>query len=60
MKKDNSTYRQKVALRQMVLNWIDEPIVLEAYGGNGKLFNACYSHIARGVVIEKTSQRLNC
>jgi hypothetical protein len=56
--KDNSTKARKSQLRSKALVTLErlsstEPIVLECYGGMGKLFAACYSHLAQGIVIEK-------
>lgn len=53
MQKDNSTFEQKALLRNIVLGYLDDPAVLEAFGGFGKLFDECYSHITQGIVIEK-------
>jgi hypothetical protein len=60
VQRDNSTFHEKVTLRKKALEWLDhygvsEPIVFEAFGGEGHLFNACYSHLDTGVVIEKDS-----
>lgn len=57
--KDNSTFREKAALRKRALAdlaalGIDRPVVLETHGGEGKLWAACYSEIQTpGVVMEK-------
>jgi hypothetical protein len=51
-KKDNSTFLKKAQLRSHTLMMIDKPIVLEAYGGAGRLFARCYSHLLDGVVFE--------
>lgn len=60
-KKDNSTYRQKVLLRQLAVKKLadagDVPVVLETHGGYGKLFAACYAQVCQGVVFEKDSDR---
>lgn len=53
MQKDNSTFEQKALLRNIALGYLDDPVVLEAFGGFGKLFDECYSHITQGIVIEK-------
>lgn len=53
MQKDNSTFKQKAALRRSLLKEIDMPVVMETHGGVGKLFQACYSEVAAGVVFEK-------
>jgi hypothetical protein len=52
MQKDNSTFKQKVALRLEALASCREPTVLETHGGAGKVFAACYSRFTRGVVFE--------
>lgn len=54
-KRDNSTYTQKVHLRQRALDLlgIDCPVVMETHGGAGKLFDKVYAHLPRGVVFEK-------
>lgn len=57
-KQDNSTFQQKVELRRKVLEILAEqgiqrPIVMESHGGSGKLFDALYAHLERGVVFEK-------
>lgn len=51
--KDNSTFAAKAMLRREALKRIADPVVLEAYGGYGKLFTACYSHLETGVACEK-------
>ncbi len=54
MKKDNSTFNQKAALRRAVLrDLVDDPVIMETHGGAGALYRACYSHVIRGVVFEK-------
>lgn len=55
--KDNSTYKQKVALRKKMLSFVDVPVVMETHGGVGKLFDACYAHIEQGVVFEKSPDK---
>lgn len=54
---DNSTYKQKVALRKKGLEilreaGIERPIVLESHGGKGELFKAVYEHLDAGIVFE--------
>lgn len=51
--KDNSTFHQKALLRQMAMARIEEPIVMETHGGEGKLYDACYRGVEQGVVFEK-------
>lgn len=58
MRKDNSTFSQKIALRQSLLDAMTEPpIVLETHGGLGKIWQACYSDVAQGCVFEKDQQK---
>lgn len=59
MQKDNSTYLQKLTLRRELLNCLaDDPVVMETHGGAGKLWQACYSHVSRGVVFEKDPDKI--
>lgn len=53
MSVDNSTYTLKTSLRIKTLVHVPQPIVLEAYGGWGKLFLSCYYGLQGGVVFEK-------
>lgn len=60
--KDNSSVREKVALRKRALAdlaalGVDRPVVLESHGGNGVLFNRCYEHLPVGVVFEKDAAK---
>lgn len=57
MKKDHSTFKYKASLRRSLLREIADPVVLEAFGGWGRLYRECYSDVARGVVIEKDPRR---
>jgi hypothetical protein len=57
LKKDNSTFRQKAALRRKALGWIAEPLVLETHAGSGKLWRACYSGLRFGVALERDDQK---
>ena len=57
MKRDNSTFPFKRALRTKALAWIDSPVVMETHGGYGKLFDACYAHVERGIVFEKDERK---
>ena len=59
MQKDNSTYRQKVALRRKAVRMLDAPVVMETHGGKGALFSACYAHLSDGVVFEKNPEKTN-
>lgn len=59
--KDNSTYIQKKTLRKKALSILDsmgvEAKVMETHGGEGKLFDACYSHLETGIVFEKDERK---
>jgi hypothetical protein len=55
--KDNSTFREKAALRRRALGWIDDPVVLETHGGAGKLYRAVYAHVAQGAVFEQDERK---
>lgn len=57
MQKDNTTFKQKAALRRALLREIDQPVVMETHGGIGALYRACYSHIKCGVVFEKSPDK---
>lgn len=51
---DNSTFSQKVMLRQTALAKLTDPaVILETHGGYGDVFSAVYSHVDQGVVFEK-------
>lgn len=56
VKHDNLTFQQKVMLRQTAVAHLRElgvePVVLEAYGGWGALYDACYYDIPDGCVLE--------
>lgn len=61
-KKDNQTFRHKKALRMKALELlrergIEQPVVMETHGGAGKLWNACYSMLPQGVVMEKDAAK---
>jgi hypothetical protein len=58
----NATFTEKAALRRKALTLladrgIRQPAVLEAYGGEGKLWAKVYPHLRRGVVFEQDIQR---
>lgn len=55
MQKDNSTLRQKVALRVAALAEVSDPRVLETHAGKGVLWSRCYAHLPTGVAFEKDS-----
>lgn len=57
MQKDNSTFKQKAALRRTVLREVPSPVVMETHGGIGALYRACYSHVHRGIVFEKDPKK---
>lgn len=51
---DNSTFAQKVMLRQTALAQLADPaVILETHGGYGDVFSAVYAHVPEGVVFEK-------
>lgn len=60
MKKDNSTIAKKSRLRANGLRELGtvDPLVLEAYGGIGSIYQRCYRGVAGGgVVFEKDSRK---
>lgn len=57
MQRDNTTLRQKVALRRRVLAEIPEPVVLETHAGQGLIYRACYAMLPRGVALDKDERR---
>jgi len=56
--RDNTAYKQKVAIRRKALDLINTPVVLETHGGKGGLYNACYTQIPSGVVLEKDPEKI--
>jgi len=57
MKKDNSTIRLKVALRQRALKVTSAELpVLETHGGAGRIYERCYDTRV-GVVLEKKPEK---
>lgn len=57
IKKDNSTFDHKIALRRRALKHATGmPIVLETHGGNGRIGERCYDG-CMGVVIEKDPEK---
>lgn len=52
MKKDNTTFLQKVTLRRRLLQEIKDPRILETHGGYGKIYSCCYSEVENGCVFE--------
>lgn len=53
MQKDNSTYKEKVAIRRVALGYTDRPVILETHGGTGQIYKRVYSGFERGLVFEK-------
>lgn len=53
------TFFQKLRLRRSVLAAVERPIVLEAYGGSGKLWQQVYSHLPEGIVFEKDPRKID-
>jgi hypothetical protein len=55
---DNSTFEQKARLRRRSLRELaGVPVVMETHGGFGRLYTACYSGIAQGVVFERLPRK---
>ena len=58
VQKDNSTFRQKLALRREVLRHApDAPTILETHGGYGRIFERAWFKAHTGVVIEADAQK---
>ena len=57
-KRDNSTLRSKISLRNKLLKEIPSPVIMETHGGIGVLFKQCYKNIERGVVFEKNADKV--
>lgn len=58
MKRNNSTFKEKAALRRVMLRQMSEPpVVLETHGGLGRLWAACYAGLGTGVVFEKDEDK---
>ena len=56
--KDNSTFAQKLALRRLMLEQMEQPpVVMETHGGLGQLWAKAYAHLPTGIVFEKDSDR---
>lgn len=54
LKKDNSTFERKAALRARMLMYLKEPpVVMETHGGLGKIYQRCYRQVTEGVVFEQ-------
>jgi hypothetical protein len=58
--KDNSTLPKKVRLRRRMLRALGdvEPVIMETHGGKGRIFLECYSHVTRGIVIERETDKI--
>lgn len=57
-KRDNSTFREKAALRKVMLRQLGkQPVVMETHGGMGQVWAACYASLPEGVVFEKDEGR---
>ncbi len=41
-----------------MLEECSDPIICETHGGTGRLWQACYSHIERGIVFEKAESKV--
>lgn len=58
IQKDNSTFKQKVALRKLMLDQIGEtPVILESHGGMGQVWAAVYASVEQGAVFEKDEDK---
>ena len=44
-------------LRRFAVAQLRDPVVMETHGGYGRLWEACYAHLAHGIVFEKDSER---
>lgn len=59
-KHDNTTFTQKVRLREEALHLLyAPPVIMETNGGAGTLFDAVYAHIKRGVVFETDTDKVS-
>lgn len=59
LQKDNSTFPKKLSLRRSALENVESPVIMETHGGNGKLFEKCYSSCLSGIVFEKDPKKAN-
>lgn len=59
-KRDHSTFKEKVALRRALLEELKKPpTILDAYGGRGLLYRACYDGlVSSGCVIDKDARKV--
>jgi len=56
--RDEHALAEKIRYRRLALRWVSgEPVVLEAFGGWGKIHRACYRSIADGVIFEQDRER---
>lgn len=61
MKKDNSTIRQKIGLRNLALSWLEaKPVILETHGGRGEIYKRLYRKHGAGIVLETDKDKLLC
>jgi hypothetical protein len=54
---DNSTFYKKLHLRQRAIAALENPIVLEAYGGWGRIYESLYRRYPGGIVLEKDGRK---
>lgn len=57
--KDNSTFREKAALRRKILHECADPVVMETHGGAGKIYLSVYQRVRQGIVIEKNPRKVD-
>ena len=57
LKKDNSTIRHKILLRQKLLSEFDDPFILEAFAGDGRIYENLYKGFG-GIAIEKDFDKI--
>jgi len=57
VQRDNSTFKEKLALRRALLKLVEDPIVLEAHGGAGAIWQRLYSGFEAGIVFEKDPRK---
>ncbi len=57
--KDNSTFKEKVALRRLMLKELgaEMPVVMETHGGFGHVWASVYASVRDGVVFERMEDR---
>jgi hypothetical protein len=54
---DNSTFYQKLHIRKAAIAALERPIILEAHGGWGRLYNSLYHQYPGGIVLEKKAAK---